>query len=139
MTNTYVGLGDTPVQAFENYMLKLSGVTPTDETPIVGNQTRLDKEARIEKLEKIFADAGLQVARPTTISAPLEFKEADAVYVLESDLPETEATIKGFVERFAADGGRVLEWQKDTKINFGVLLQVDGITESHYISIEVGG
>lgn len=139
----YVGLGDTPVEAFENYLLKLSGVAPTDEEPMAGggNQTVvvLDKETKIQNLEKVFIDIGLSIAKPSAISVPVEFKEADAVYRLESDFSDTETTIRNFISRFAPeDGGRILEWQDDTKINFGVLQQVDGIAEIHYITIEVG-
>jgi hypothetical protein len=106
-----------------------------------GNQTVvvLDKETKIQNLEKVFVDAGFSIAKPSAISVPVEFKEADTVYRLESDFSDSETTIRNFISRFAPeDGGRILEWQDDTKINFGVLQQVDGIAEIHYISIEVG-
>ena len=49
-----------------------------------------------------------------------------------------QAAISGFIQEFAPQGTRIYEWQKDTNVNFGVLQEVDGIVESHYISIEVG-
>jgi uncharacterized protein len=137
-TGTYhVGLGDTPAQAFKNYLQKLSGVAPPSQPP-VGNQTSPDRESRIQNLEKVFTDTGLVVIRPTAISAPVEFREAQAVYKADSDLAQAQAAIRDFIQAFAPEGTRVFEWQKDTTVNFSVLSEVDGIVESHYISIEVG-
>jgi len=141
-TGTYhVGLGDTPSQAFENYLQKLAGAVPPDQQPPAeGNQTTTtpDVEGRITSLEKVFTDAGLTVIRPTAISPPVEFMEAQAVYSSDSDLAQAQAAIRGFIQEFAPQGTRVFEWQEDTTVNFGVLREVDGIVESHYISIEVG-
>lgn len=132
-TGTYhVGLGDTPTQAFENYLQKLFGVAPA------GNQTTPDRESRIQDLENAFSTAGLTVIRPTAISAPVEFREAQAAYRTDSDLPQVQAAIRDFIQEFAPQGTRIYEWQKDANVNFGVLHEADGIVESHYISIEVG-
>jgi hypothetical protein len=142
ITGTYfVGLGDTPVQALEDYLLKVSGVTPVEQPGSGGNQTVvLDKAAKIAKLESIFAGANITVAKPTALSAPVEFREAEATYLVESDFVDAEAKIQDFVESFApADGqARVFEWQQDRTVNFGFLSQQGGIVENHYISIEVG-
>jgi hypothetical protein len=137
-TGTYdIGLGDTPAKAFENYLQKLSGVVPTGQPP-VDNQTAPDRQSRIQSLEKIFTDAGLTVIKPTAISAPVEFKEEQASYRVDSDLASTEEAIHGFIQEFAPQGGRMFEWQQGTTVNFGVLRDVEGIVESHYISIVVG-
>jgi hypothetical protein len=135
----YVGLGDNPVDAFRDYLLKLSGVV-TDDQPSTGNQTgSLDKETRIQKIEKVFADLGLTVVKPTAISAPLAFREVEATYEIESDYAAAEALIQGFVRDFGAGQPmRVFEWQDETRINFGFLVEVNGIVENHYIAIEVG-
>lgn len=135
--NFFVGLGDSSVQAFENYLQQLSGIAPSGQEP-AGNQTTLDKESKIQNLEKVFVDAGLTVIRPTAISAPVEFREAQAVYRADADLAQVQATIRDFIQEFAPEGTRVYEWQQDTTVNFGVLRQADGVVESHYISIEVG-
>jgi uncharacterized protein len=137
----YVGMGDTPVQAFENYLLKVSGVAPADQPGTGGNQTVvLDKQTRIQNLEKVFNNSGLAVVKPSSISAPVEFKEAEGAYLLESDFADIEAQIQSFVGAFGPEEGtgRIFEWQQDTKVNFGFLSQQGGIVENHYISIEVG-
>jgi uncharacterized membrane protein (UPF0182 family) len=136
-TGTYhVGLGDTPAQAFENYLQKLSGVAPSSQP--AGNQTAADRQGRVETLEKVFTDAGLAVVRPTAISAPVEFEEVRTEYRAEPDLAQAQAAIRGFIQEYVPEGGRVFEWQEGNAVNFGVLREVDGIVESHYISIEVG-
>jgi uncharacterized protein len=133
----YVGLGYTPAEAFQNYLQKLSGVTARDNPPLASNQTAQEGLTKIQRLEKVFAEAGLTVVKPTAIYAPLEFKEVQAGYRTESDFAQAQAAIQAFIERFMPPGGRVIEWQDGTSINFGVLLEVDGIVENHYISIEV--
>jgi hypothetical protein len=123
----YVGMGDTPVQA--------------DQPGTGGNQTVvLDKQTRIQNLEKVFNNSGLAVVKPSSISAPVEFKEAEGAYLLESDFADIEAQIQSFVGAFGPEEGtgRIFEWQQDTKVNFGFLSQQGGIVENHYISIEVG-
>lgn len=133
----HVGLGDTPALAFENYLQKLSGVLPAGQPP-AGNQTAADRQGRVKTLEKVFTDEGLTVVRPTAISAPVEFEEARGAYRSEPDLVQAHAAIRGFIQEFVPEGGRVFEWQEGDAVNFGVLREVDSIVESHYISIEVG-
>lgn len=132
----HVGLGDTPAQAFENYLEKLSGVVPSGQP--AGNQTAPARQIRVQNLEKVFTDAGLTLIKPTTVSPPVQFKEAEATYKADMDLAKAEAAIRGFIENSVRDGERIFEWQADTAVNFGVVREVDGIAESHYISIEVG-
>jgi uncharacterized membrane protein (UPF0182 family) len=137
----YVGLGDTPVQAFEDYLLKVSGVTPVDQPGSGGNQTVvLDKEAKILKLESVFSSANITVVKPTEISAPVEFREAEMTYIVESEFADVEARILEFVKSYAQQEApsRVFEWEQERTVNFGFLSQQGGIVENHYISIEVG-
>lgn len=134
--NLYVGLGNTPQKAFENYLLKASGISLIDQ----GNQTILDVSDRLEKLRMIFSNAGLSLVKPTLISAPLTFKEADARYLFDSDFADVQRTISKFLKDFGSWGdGRIFEWEEaDNKVNYGVMKEVNGIVENHYISIEVG-
>jgi uncharacterized membrane protein (UPF0182 family) len=133
--NFYVGLGNTPQQAFENYLLKASGLSLIDQ----GNQTILDISDRLEKLRQIFSNAGLSLVKPTLISAPLTFKEADARYLFDSDFADTEKIILKFLKDFSSwSGGRIFEWETDNKVNYGIMKEVNGIVENHYVSIEVG-
>ena len=133
----HVGLGNTPAEAFQNYLQKLYSATATNEESITSNRTAQERLDKTQQLEKVFTDAGLTVVKPTAIHAPLEFKEVQASYRNQSDFDQVQTAIQAFIERFVPQGGRVFEWQDGTSINFSVLLEVDGIAENHYISIEV--
>jgi hypothetical protein len=134
--NFYVGLGNTTQQSFQNYLLKISDLSAAEQKN--RNGTLLDKPNRIEKLEKIFTAAGLTLSKPTVISLPLAFKEADADYLSDYDFAKAETIISKFIKGSNGDSGRIFEWQTDTKVNFGILKDVNGIIENHYVSIEVG-
>jgi uncharacterized protein len=133
----HVGIGNTPVEAFQNYLQKLSGVTTSENLPVASNQTAQERLAKNQQLEQVFTEAGLTVVKPTAIDAPLEFKEVQTTYRTQSDFAQAQTAIHAFIEGFVPHGGRVFEWQNGTSINFSVLLEVDGIVENHYISIEV--
>ncbi|MDQ6865040.1 MAG: UPF0182 family protein, partial [Thermoproteota archaeon] len=179
----YVGLGATPQQAFENYLLKAAGLGPVNQTSGVptsvangtlpaatsnasattkqqqqANETLvLHRAVRIQGLEKIFVSAGLTVLKPTAVSAPLSFKDADVTYLADSQINFVKSAITKFLQEFSSPvpGGsssanpsgaalptapRIFEWQSsDNKVvNFGILKVVNGIVENHYISIHVG-
>jgi len=133
-----VGMGSTPVEAFQKYLQKLFSETASKNLPVASNQTAQEKLAKNQQLEKVFTEAGLTIIKPTAIDAPLEFKEAQTTYRTQSDFAQAETAIHTFIERFVPHGDRVFEWENGTSINFSVLLEVDGIVENHYISIEVG-
>ena len=78
------------------------------------------------------------VGKSTLVLAPLTFKEADADYLSDSDFAKAETIISKFIKGSNGDSGRIFEWQTDTKVNLGMLKDVNGIIENHYVSIEVG-
>jgi hypothetical protein len=82
---------------------------------------------------------GLSLAKPALISAQLTFNEADTRYLFDSDFADSERRISKFLKDFGSWGdGRIFEWETDNKVNYGVIKEVNGITENHYVSIEVG-
>lgn len=133
----YVGVGNNPAEAFQNYLQELVSVTAVENLTSLSNQSIQERQSIIQQLEKVFNDAGLTVVKPTAINAPLEYKEAEASYTTQSDFAQAQTAIQSFIQRFMPQGGRVFEWQDDNTINFSVLLEVDGIVENHYISIKV--
>ena len=140
-TGTYVvGFGDTPALAFENYLQRLSGTIPAvgQQSPASNQTAAPDRQLRIQNLEKVFTDAGLELVKPTFVAAPVGFEEAEAKYRTDSERASAEDAIRGFIASSVREGERIFEWQEGTAVNFGVLRTVDGIVESHYISIEVG-
>ncbi len=92
----------------------------------------------LKSWKRFSQPAGLTLSKPTVISLPLAFKEADADYLSDSDFAKAETIISKFIKGSNGDSGRIFEWQTDTKVNFGILKDVNGIIENHYVSIEVG-
>ena len=46
--------------------------------------------------------------------------------------------INEFMDKYATGTSRVLMWEEDTSLYFGVINTVDGIAEIHYIKIQIG-
>lgn len=134
----YVGLGETQETAFEAYLKKLSGVSPTSSPTGVIN-LEFDRTARIAKITSIFTDSNIELLIPDAIQVPLSFNEGKIAFFTQSDLNATETIISEFVADFVRQKTeRVFMWEKDDLINFGTIVIVDGLPEMHYISIEVG-
>jgi hypothetical protein len=130
----YVGMGNTPQQAFEAYLAKLSGVKPPE-----GGYIELDRDSRISTLKSIFEEQNLEIVNPTSVQIPLSFEEGKISFFQESDLEETKKLISNFVQNFVKPrSDRVIVWEKDNTINFGSIVIIENIPELHYISIEVG-
>jgi hypothetical protein len=132
----YVGLGETQEEAFEAYLQKLSGVVSTSKTGEVIVQ--FDKDERFEKIMEMINASGLTITKPTAIQIPLSFEEGEIVFFNESDTLATEEMINEFISKYATGTSRVLMWEEDTSLYFGVINTVDGIAEIHYIKIQIG-
>jgi len=88
----HVGLGDTQESAFEAYLQKLAGITPTATATSDGVMgIVLDKDARIDVVLSIFEEKGIVLTTPTTIQIPLAFSIGDIAFYSKSD---QEATTK---------------------------------------------
>ena len=134
----YVGLGDTQESAFEAYLQKLSGITPTASATSDGIMgIVLDRDARIDAVLSVFEERGITLASPTSLQLPLSFSMGDIAFYSKSDLEDTTKLITKFINE-AGTGKRILMWEEESIINFGYLKVVDNVTELHYISIEVG-
>jgi hypothetical protein len=101
---------------------------------VASNQSTQERLTRIQQLEMVFAEAGLTVVKPTAIYAPLQFKETQAGYTTDSDFGQSKAAVQAFIERFMPANRQVFEWEDGNSINFGALVEVDGIVENHYVS-----
>ena len=134
----YVGLGDTQETAFEAYLQKVSGITPTASATGDGVMgIVLDKNARIDSVLSIFEEKGVIISTPTPLQIPLSFSSGDIAFYSKSDLKDTTELITKFINE-AGIGKRILMWEEDSIINFGYLKVVDNVAELHYIAIEVG-
>ena len=134
----HVGLGDTQESAFEAYLQKLAGITPTASATSDGIASIvLDKDARIDAVMSIFEEKGITITTPTSIQIPLSFSMGDIAFYSKSDLKDTTELITKFINE-AGTSKRILMWEEENSFNFGYLKIVDNVTELHYISIEVG-
>lgn len=130
----YVGLGNTQQEAFEAYLHELSGVTPTTK-----EEPGFTRDARIETIKSVFVQKGAEVVTPTSLSAPVSFKEGEISFFSQADLDATSDLLNKFADKFVMQRTkRVFMWQENSSVNVGVISVVDNIAELHYISIELG-
>ncbi len=131
----YVGLGDTAEKAFNAYLAKRIGIKAPPGLP-----TLLDRDAKVRSLMQLLEERGVDVARPASISVPLTFLEGELEYGDESDFEDVKLGIDEFINTWVKEGGakRILAWEEEEAINFGVATVVDGITELHYVAVKVG-
>lgn len=131
----FVGLGNTPQEAFAAYLEKLSGVTSSNVTATL----TLDESSRISAIRSILDQDKLTVVTPTTIQLPLTFEEGQVSFEQPTDLDNAKTLIAGFVKNFVQSGdNRIIFWQENNTINLGTIIVVNNVPELHYISIGVG-
>jgi hypothetical protein len=83
-------------------------------------------------------NSDLSLAKPALISAPLTFNEAEASYLFGSNFVDTERIISKFQDFGSWSSERIFKWEDDdNKVNYGIMKEVNGIVENHYVSIEV--
>jgi len=131
----YVGMGNTPQQAFEAYLAKLSGIAPST----TGGFIELDRDTRIQTLKSLFQNENIRIVSPTSVQIPLSFEEGKVTFFQDSDLEDTKKIVSKFIEDFVKPRtDRVIVWETENSINFGSIVFVENVPEMHYISIEVG-
>lgn len=131
----FVGLGNTPQEAFTAYLAKLSGITASNVTATL----TLDESSRISAIKSILDADKITVVTPTTIQLPLTFEEGQTSFEQPSDLSNAKTLISEFVKNFVSSGGnRVIFWQENNTVNLGTIIVVNNVPELHYISIGVG-
>jgi hypothetical protein len=131
----YVGLGNTQQQAFEAYLLELSGIVPTSSTIEPG----FDKNARIETIKSVFREKNIDIVTPTSLSIPLSFSEGEVSFFTQADLEATNDLLNKFADDFIIPRSkRVIMWQEEDTVNIGTIITIDNVAELHYVSIEVG-
>lgn len=131
----YVGLGETQQDAFEAYLKKLSGVDTA--TVNGGDVIQMTREDRIQILLDAIGEE-IQVAEPTTIQFPLTFLEGEFAFYTSAEQEDAVEFLETFVDDFVVPRtDRVFVWDDDSILYVGTVLVRDGITELHYVQIEV--
>ncbi len=118
-------------------MKKVSGVAPTNIT--ADGSIELIKNDRIDIIKSVFEENGIKIAEPTSVQVPLSFNEGQLFFFTDSDRADTEEFLAKFIDDFVKPrSDRVFMWQEETNLNIGTIFVKDGISEMHYVSIEVG-
>jgi hypothetical protein len=129
----FVGLGNTPQQAFATYLAKVSGVAPSNVTVAL----QLDETTRINTIKSILTDQKLTVLNPIALQFPLTFEEGKVSFTQQSDLDNTKSLISEFVKNFVQPKNRILFWQENGTVKLGAVTVDDNVPELHYITIGV--
>jgi hypothetical protein len=125
-----VGLGETAEEAFEAYLAQLSGI----EQPEVPSRSL---EERKMDLVKVFESYGLTVAEPTMLNPSAAFLEGSTTFVSVDQWNSTKALLDSFTHRWCLAEEKVLMWQEDSRVHFGVLVNIRGVVELHYITVQL--
>jgi hypothetical protein len=134
----FVGLGETQEEAFEAYLKKVSGVSSIVTVADV-DYVELVRSDRIDIIKSVFEVNEISIAEPTSVQVPLSFSEGELFFFTESDRTNTEEFLLKFIDDFVKPrSDRVFMWQEENNLNIGTILVKDGISEMHYVSIEVG-
>ncbi len=130
----FVGLGNTPQEAFAAYLAKVSGVAPASVTAAL----QLDQTTRVSTIKTILDDQKITILTPMSIQFPLTFEEGKVSFVQQSDLDNTKSLISQFVKNFVPQsGGKILFWQENGTVKLGAVTVDNSVPELHYITIGV--
>ncbi len=131
----FVGMGNTPQQAFAAYMAKISGVSPSNVTSAL----QLDETSRLSTIKSILSDQKVIVITPTSVQFPLTFEEGKISFTQQSDLANTKNLILKFIKTFVQpNGDRIIFLQENATVKLGSIIIVNNVPELHYINIGVG-
>lgn len=129
----FVGLGNTPQQAFATYLAKVSGVAPSNVTVAL----QLDETTRTNTIKSILTDQKITILTPVALQFPLTFEEGRVSFTQQSDLDNTKSLISEFVKNFVQPKNKILLWQENGTVKLGAVTVDDNIPELHYITIGV--
>ena len=131
----YVGLGNTPQQAFEAYLRELAGIV-SPSTP--GVTVDFGRDARINSISAVLEQRGLETVTPTSLQVPLSFKEGEISLFTTDDSEDMEKLLNKFLDEFIPRSQRVVMWQVQDDVNVGIITTIEGLPEIHYVTIHVG-
>lgn len=129
----FVGLGNTPQQAFATYLAKVSGVAPSNVTVAL----QLDETTRTNTIKSILTDQKITILTPVALQFPLTFEEGRVSFTQQSDLDNTKSLISEFVKNFVQPKNKILLWQENGTVKLGAVTVDDSVPELHYITIGV--
>ena len=131
----YIGFGDTPAEAFEKFLIELSGV----EINELGERESIvpvsvDKDTHAQVID-LFDANGINIVKPDEIPSLFKFNERQLTSTENAET--TQAIIDDFINTWITpyDVTRVYYWEDENTINYGSVITINGVSELHYISI----
>jgi uncharacterized membrane protein (UPF0182 family) len=128
----YVGLGSTAEEAYSKYLAEVSKIEKPEPKP-----TESIEQRRANVID-IFTKAGINLSTPKALNPDISYNEGAADYKTIEQWSSTKQMVDGFITNWASKADKTLMWQEESTLNFGVLLEVKGIVELHYISVNLG-
>jgi hypothetical protein len=127
---TFIGLGSTPEEAFSQFLAKIGGI----DAPVV---EEIDVTERRKQIEDLFIENELSIQEPREISPDIVFREGNITYSSIVQFESVRSMVESFIESWGpeASGGRILKWSQNNAFNYGIIENVQGVVELHYISI----
>lgn len=129
-----VGIGLTADEAFRAYLLRLAG----EEVP--PPKPEKDVEQRENALFELFKKFNVGIRKPEALAPVLTFREGHAKYVSEKEFDAARIIVEQFISEWITGrgGSSVLYWKEGNSANFGIVINLNGITELHYVRIDLG-
>lgn len=134
----YMGFGDTPEEAYRQFLVSLSGVEkekPPSESP---NEIPISSQIDLNtQVIEILTNKGIEIVEPDEIPSLFKFKEYD--FNLYSNDDESNSDFNNFVNEWVDNYQitRIYRWSDEDTINYGVVINLgaQNVPELHYISI----
>jgi len=128
----YVGLGSTAEEAYGKYLAEVSKI----EKPPPPEPTE-DLQQRRTNLLNIFKEANITLATPEALNPHTSYIEGKANYTTSNQWNSTRLLLENFISDWAVKTDKILMWQKESTLNFGALINVEGIVELHYVTVNL--
>jgi hypothetical protein len=128
----YVGLGGTAEEAYRKYLTQVSKI----EKPPPPQPTESLEERKTNVLN-VFKETKIGLVTPRALNPQASYSEGTANYTTTYQWNSTKQFLEGFVSEWSSKTDKILMWQDKSTLNFGVLVNVEGIVELHYVSVNL--
>ncbi len=127
----YVGLGNTAEEAYRKYLTEVSKI---EKAP---PQATESLEQRRMTVVNMFKQARVNLVTPTALNPQVSYNEGVVNYTTSSQWNNTKQLLENFISTWKDKTDRILMWQEESNLNFGVLINIDGVVELHYITVNL--
>ncbi len=136
----FIGFGDTAEEAFTQYLLELSGLAGVVGVVEEGDGILVSSpEEKAEKIFQIFEDNSIVVLEPDEIPPLFRFREETIRYSSEAEFASAKELLDSFINEWAIENdlSRAYTWSVEDELNFGFVVEFDGVQELHYITVQI--